>query len=260
MGVSVKCFGTGPGKSDGTRAYSAYFYKFQNAGIMVDCGEPLSLSFKKAKGDVESIDALLITHTHPDHIGGFLSFMQMLKHGERKTPLDIYLPAHAIPVLKQLLDAAYVFPERLPYHYEMQALEAGRSFRVRGVEVTPHPTTHLEKTKTKVGREHNVPFEAFSFLFEDENGAKVAHSGDIGGAGDLEILLNHELKLLVTEIAHADTQELLGLLKLSKTKKCAFVHLKNEQWKKRGTLGMNALKALGRGRVIIPKDGETIRF
>ena len=228
--------------------------------MMVDCGEPLSLNFKKARGDVERIDALLITHTHPDHIGGFLSFMQMLKHGEREAPLDIYLPGHVIPVLKQLMDAAYLFPERLPYSYEMQALEAGRSFTVRGVKVTPYATTHLEKTRLKTGSEHSVPFEAFSFLFEDQDGTKVGHSGDIGGAGDLRPLLEHQMKLLVTEVAHVEMAELLPMLKEGKVRKSVLVHLKNEQWKKRGSLGMRALKALGRGKTIIPKDGEMIRF
>lgn len=256
----LKCFGTGPGKSDGRRAYSAYFYEFKNAGVIVDCGEPLSLSFKKAQADAASIDALLISHTHPDHIGGFLTFMQMLKHAERQTPFDIFLPGHAIPVLKQLMDAAYLFPERLTYSYEMQALEAGRPFKIRGLKVTPFATTHLEKARAKSTARHPVPFQAFSFLFEDENSVRVAHTGDIGSASDLDPLLEQPLQLLVSEAAHATPGELFHKLRTASVRKTALVHLKNEDWRKRSAIAARGAKILGRGRLLLPGDGDSIRF
>jgi ribonuclease BN (tRNA processing enzyme) len=256
----LKCFGTGPGKSDGRRAYSAYFYQFKTAGVMVDCGEPLSLSFKKARANAESIDALLISHTHPDHIGGFLTFMQMLKHAERQTPLDIFLPGHAIPALKQLMDAAYVFPERLTYSYEMQALEVGRAFKIRGLKVTPFATTHLEKARAKSTARRPIPFQAFSFMFEDQNSARVAHTGDIGSANDLDPLLKHPLQLLVCEAAHATPDELLQKLKPASVRRTALVHLKNADWRKRTAIASRGTKVLGHGCLLLPADGDTIRF
>lgn len=255
----VKCFGTGPGKTNGERAYSAYYFLFGETGVMVDCGEPLSLNFKLARGDVDGFDALLISHTHPDHIGGFLSFMQALKHGERQRPLDIHVPGHAIPALKALMEVAYMFPESLPFSFEFHKLEAERSFTVGGVRITPFATTHLEKTRSRYEKVHKIPFEAFSFLFQADKVA-VAHSADIGKAQDLSPLLRVPLQLLVVELSHASPEDLFELLATRSIMRSAFVHLRDADWKKRGLLRREAASKLKRTRVFFPKDGQQIPF
>jgi Cft2 family RNA processing exonuclease len=255
----LKCFGTGPGKSNGERAYSAYLYQFGDIGIMVDCGEPLSLSFKKANSDPNGFDALLISHTHPDHIGGFLSFIQSLKQAERKRPLAIHLPAHATPALKQLLEAAYVFPKRLPFHLSWHPLQSEKRFSAGNVQVIPYPTSHLAPLSRKAPKRSGVSLEAFSFVFHHDDGA-VAHSGDIGSERDLAPLLQAPLKLLVVELAHATPNKLFPLLAKSSVARVACVHLKDSQWEKRAELKKEADSVLGRGKAFFPKDGAEISF
>jgi ribonuclease BN (tRNA processing enzyme) len=259
MGGTLKCLGTGPGKTQGDRYYSAYLYHFGQTGILVDCGEPLSLTFKREKLDPDAFDLLLITHTHPDHIGGFLSFLQALKHLERQRPLDIFLPGHAIPALKALLDAAYLFPERLPFSFEFQKLEAGRAFRAGGVKITPFATSHLDGLQQKV-RKHRrgFPAEAFAFLFQHEN-RYVVHSGDLGSEQDLLPLLEHPLDLLVAELAHSEPADLFQLIAEHSVKKVAFVHLKEKFWRNRRRLAVKAGRILP-ARVFFPKDGDKLKF
>lgn len=254
----VKCFGTGPGKSDGRRAYSAYFFQLDQTGLMVDCGEPLSLSFKKAQGDVNGFDALLISHTHPDHIGGFLSFIQSLRHGERKKPLPVHLPAHAIPALTGLMRAAYIFPERLPFTLSFHKLRASKTFSIGPLRITPHPTAHLAPVGQKAKR-HGIPLEAYSFVFEGDGWA-VAHSGDIGSEQDLRPLLALPLIMLVVELAHAKPEKLFQLIAQSRVERTAFVHLKDSQWEQRAALKQQAAAILKRKKAFFPKDGQEIAF
>ena len=44
--VELKCFGVGDGQACADRNHSAYLYTASGTALLVDCGEPVSRSFK----------------------------------------------------------------------------------------------------------------------------------------------------------------------------------------------------------------------
>src|SRR5438876_6155628 len=112
---SVRCFGVGDGTASAGRNHSSYLYQVGEVCLLVDCGEPVSRSFKLSGLNYELIDRILISHLHADHIGGLFMLLQGFWLENRKKDLHIHLPADAIQPLRQMLQASFLFEELLPF-------------------------------------------------------------------------------------------------------------------------------------------------
>ncbi len=60
------------------RSAPAYYLEAGERQILVDCGCGTILQLQKAKKDYREIDAVFITHTHPDHVSGLIPFIHAL--------------------------------------------------------------------------------------------------------------------------------------------------------------------------------------
>src|SRR6185503_16206141 len=102
--LSLKCFGVGDGAPNSDRGHASFLYQFAKGSFLLDCGEPLSRSFKASGTELESFDRIVISHLHSDHIGGFFMFIQGLWLRQRTRPVIVHLPAEAIKPIQQMLD------------------------------------------------------------------------------------------------------------------------------------------------------------
>jgi ribonuclease Z len=260
MANSLKCFGVGDGWASSDRFHSSYLYRIGESSFLVDAGEPLSRSFKAANLPYDSIDALALSHTHGDHVGGFLMFMQSLWLERRTKDLPIYLPEDAIEPLKQFLRACYIFPELMGFKSIYKPLEARVPFHVRDVKITPFRTTHLDSLRESFQKAYPQAFDAFAFLIQTGR-QTIVHSADLGAVTDLEPLLQEPVDLLVCELAHFSPEELFTCLRDKAIAKAAFVHVGRPFWEK-----LDETKALARKllpaatEVLFPLDGEEIAF
>ena len=55
----LRCFGVGDGTASAERNHSAYRYNFGEVSLLVDCGEPISRSFKASGLSYDLIDRIL---------------------------------------------------------------------------------------------------------------------------------------------------------------------------------------------------------
>jgi ribonuclease BN (tRNA processing enzyme) len=55
-----------------------YYLNVSNKEILIDCGSGTLLQLEKAGKSYKSIDAVFITHTHPDHVSDLVPLMQAL--------------------------------------------------------------------------------------------------------------------------------------------------------------------------------------
>jgi ribonuclease Z len=65
---------------------------FSDAGstVVVDCGGDVIQRIQAAGLDPLSLDALILTHEHPDHVGGFPLFMEKFWLAGREEPVAVY--------------------------------------------------------------------------------------------------------------------------------------------------------------------------
>jgi ribonuclease Z len=251
---SVKCFGVGDGWPSADRNHSAYLYRLGGNSILVDCGEPISRSYKSSGLSYDLIDAILLSHLHFDHVGGFFMLMQSFWLQRRKRDLPIYVSEHGILALQQMLRAGYLFDELLGFGLRFEPLSSGLTISIGNLQVRPFPTSHLFQLRDQFQQQYPQSYTAFSFLIEG-GGYRVAHSADIGAPEDLAPLLEKPLDLLVCELAHVEPEALFLSLRHQKIRRILLVHLARE-WRSRvAEVRSLAEKILGPDQVCVCEDG-----
>jgi ribonuclease Z len=256
--LSLNFFGVGDGAADASRNHASFLYNFPNGSFVLDCGEPLSRSFKASGSDCESFDRILISHLHSDHIGGFFMFIQGLWLERRTRPVTVHLPADAIKPIQQMLEAVYLFPEVLPFPLVFEPLRSGEPVRCQDIHITPFRTAHLDRTKERNAAKHPGNYDAFCFLIQTKN-LRIGHSADLDSPRDLAPLLEEPLDLLVCELAHFQPAELFAALQGRRIRKLALIHLSEEFWSNRDAVADLAKKMLSGVEIVIPQDNDSLR-
>lgn len=73
--------------------------------LLIDCGGRAYQQLLRAAVDPLSVRALLVTHSHPDHIYGVPAFLFHLWLAQRSETLDVYGEATALQMIQQMCDA-----------------------------------------------------------------------------------------------------------------------------------------------------------
>lgn len=121
----------------------------QKGSVLVDCtGSPL-IRLEDAGIDLNSLNDIILTHCHPDHISGVPSLLMSLWLMGRKTSLNIYGLHHTLDCVEKMMglyewgEWPNFFPvafHRLPNH-EMTLVMENADFRIFS-----SPVTHIIPT------------------------------------------------------------------------------------------------------------------
>ena len=185
---ALKFFGVGDGWPCADRNHASFLYRLGDVSILMDCGEPISRSYKASGLDYDLIDRIFVSHLHSDHMSGFFMLMQGFWLEQRKKDLPVNMPADGIKPFVDLLQAGLVFKELLQFQLRFEALKRGKPIMVGDVKVTPYPSTHLEQLRRAFQKRYPQEFAAYCFLIE-KGMMRIGHSADIGCPEDLEPLL-----------------------------------------------------------------------
>jgi ribonuclease Z len=82
--------GTGAAVSEPHRTTTMLAFENGGSVIAVDCGGDLVQRLMAAGVDLSRLEALIVTHEHPDHAGGFPLFMEKIWLLGRSRPIVVY--------------------------------------------------------------------------------------------------------------------------------------------------------------------------
>ncbi len=138
LGSSASCAGPG-------QACAGHLVEGGGAVVLFDCGNGVLANLGKVR-DPLSVDAIFITHYHPDHYADLFALQAMLRYApEGPAPaLPLYLPEGLEERMRCLLSdrGSAEFTEAFEFH----VLAEDEPVAVAGMTVTPIGVDHTEPT------------------------------------------------------------------------------------------------------------------
>lgn len=199
--------GTGSAKTNLDRYHSSFLIDSKNERMLVDAGESISRALLEQKIDFNSIDTILVSHLHADHISGLAQLLTQIKMYNRKKELHIYVHKRLIIHIKEILNNQYLFPDIFGFHVLFSGIEENNEFEtVGGIKILPGKNSHL-KPKLGTNQIKEMPFIAGSFLIGGD-GIKLFYTADIGSKEDLYLFKEMKFQFMISEAAHVSWNDI----------------------------------------------------
>jgi ribonuclease BN (tRNA processing enzyme) len=215
--LSLDVVGAGPAFSDRPGATgAAYLVRAGRTAILLDLGQG---SFPRLAGlmDPGTLDAVVVSHLHPDHFVDLVSLRHYLRWGPSHSRRVLVLGPTG---LGDRLDALHAEPGFSAAALDIEALQPGlRS--IGSLDLQSALVTHVG--------------ESYGFRVATGDGPGLVYSGDCGRAGDLEALLQPGDDLLCEvsfgpgpvppEVAHLDGPAVGDLATRTGVRRVLLTHL-----------------------------------
>jgi ribonuclease BN (tRNA processing enzyme) len=256
---TITFLGTSDGLPSADRQHAALLLRLAGQTILLDAGEPCSHTLKRLGVDFNSLDAVVISHTHSDHIAGLPMLLQSMWLEQRTRPLPVWLPRQAIPAFQRWMLACYLFPSKFDFKIRWHALADKKAIKSGEVALRAFRNSHLDRTRAMFARRYpTLGFDAFSFLLEAA-GKRIAYSSDLGSVDDLTPLCVKPLDLLIVELAHFHPDRLVEFLRDRPVTHPVITHMGRPVRAKLPAV-KRCLRRLAHTRVSFPTDGACIQF
>lgn len=124
-GPTLYLLGTGSVVSDAHRTTTMLAFSHGDSSLLVDCGGDAVQRLLLAGAPTE-LEALIVTHEHPDHVSGLPLLLERLYDMGRREPLPVYGIGRALRQARRCVDAFDTFREFPPLSWREVAY-AGRA-------------------------------------------------------------------------------------------------------------------------------------
>lgn len=214
--------------------------------FLLDCGFSVPHRYFNMFDDPEKPDTVWISHFHGDHFFGIPLLLLRLWEMGRINPLTIIGRKGVAERIIHALDTAYNgFSKKLQYELIFKELEPGKNLNHSGVTLHAAQTIHAERN---LG------------LLLDDGSKKIYYSGD-GRPSEMtkeltqncDLIIHESFKMVDDYPNHGSITSCLKLLKESKAKRLAFVHLERN-FRRNQTDKINAL-LFEHPNTLLPEDG-----
>lgn len=121
------------------RWLTSLMVRYNGSDILIDCGEGTQIAMKEAGFSPHSIDTMLFTHYHADHISGLPGLLLEMGNGGRTAPVKMFGPKGLIRVVNSLR----VIAPQLPFQIEFYEFDKDYfTFKLNGYEITAYKVNH----------------------------------------------------------------------------------------------------------------------
>jgi ribonuclease Z len=100
--MTVHLLGTGAAVSDPHRTTTMLAFEEANSFFLVDCGGDAVQRMMLSGLDPTAVEAVILTHQHPDHISGFPLLIEKLWLLGRRAPIPVYGPSTTLELARTM--------------------------------------------------------------------------------------------------------------------------------------------------------------
>ncbi len=220
--MEIIFIGTGSGKTSLTRNHSALLISSQNTKLLVDAGDGISKALLLSGINYNSINDIIISHFHPDHLSGLPSLLNQMKMNRREKPLNIFCPGDP-KVLKNYIETTLVFFKRLGFNVNLLALNESEIKLNDEMSFKTKKNSHLKKYSDE--KPVGVVLISLSVLFtvKDKN---ILYTGDVGSPADL-YLFKEKPDIIISEITHISKNDIITALEKLNPKMLIVTHIED---------------------------------
>ncbi|MGE5430153.1 MAG: MBL fold metallo-hydrolase [Syntrophomonadaceae bacterium] len=255
--MQITFAGTGSGKVSLERYFSSFLISVPGYNLLVDAGDGASRALEQSRVNFNSINSILFSHFHPDHLNGISALIIQMKMRKRTLPLQLLVHQNLTEKLNEFLETGYVFKERLGFELVILGFKTGESFFLSdNLSFKAKENSHLKKYegtfevfKEGAGRELLV---SAGFLFTGEN-TRLFYTGDVADKNDLYLFQAEAPEILLSETTHIGLGELIQAVREQRSiRKTFLTHISDEASLK---TWLEALPVSERERFVIASDG-----
>ncbi|MFC5649696.1 MBL fold metallo-hydrolase [Paenibacillus solisilvae] len=252
--VELLFLGTSAGIPTAKRHSSGTAIKKDDKLYLIDCGGPVCSQLKKMNEDPKNIEAVFITHWHPDHAGGLPILIQDLQLSGRTKSLTIYGPKGTDRKVK-LLQNIFIIPQEI-YNFELKTKEYDEKtvYSDESIDFRFFKTRHLSDDYWKqLDAKHNFEIDpvAYGFMVQFD-GKKIVFSGDLLNSDDLIPVLPGA-ELVIHEFGHINPNLLRTFTRKHDIPKLIINHIHHD-WDSRDQELKEVISAEFQGEVHIAHD------
>lgn len=246
--------GSSAGIPTANRNNSSMVIKKDGRLYLFDCGGPASSSLKKMGEDPRDIQAVFLTHWHPDHAGGLPMLIQDQQLTQRKTKLAIYGPEGTHDKMK-LLQTMFIIPSVI-YPFELTTVEYDEDtvYEDETIKIGFFKTKHLSQEywhKLDEQYNHEIKPVAYGLVVYCE-GKKIVISGDMMSSNDLLPVLP-DADLVVHEFGHIKPDALNRFVKEQEISQLLVTHIHHD-WDDRDEELRSLIAAGHTGEICVARD------
>ena len=143
-GVTVQFVGSGDAFGSGGRFQACISLRWAQAHVLVDCGATSLVGLKRLGVAPSSIDAVVVSHLHGDHLGGIPFLVLDQQFARRERPLLVAGPPGLQERVVEAMEVLFPGSSQVQRRFELRLLELPErtTVRVGPVEVTAVPVLH----------------------------------------------------------------------------------------------------------------------
>ncbi|MBS3975067.1 MAG: MBL fold metallo-hydrolase [Actinobacteria bacterium] len=181
--MKVTVLGSSASYAGAGQACSGYLVEHDGTKVLMDCGNGVIANLCEI-ADPVTLDAVVITHGHPDHFLDIYALQALLRYAPQgpASPLPLWLPESLFEQMGCLLSERGRI--ELAEAFIVHELIAEQVVRIGSLAITPLLVDHAETT--------------FALSVESPDGARVCYTSDTK-AGDAVLRAARDADLLIAE-------------------------------------------------------------